>query len=237
MNLILLNHNDYYDTGLVRVTDQERLTHITRVLGAKPGDTLACGEINGKMGTGLVVSMDKMQLDLKVCLDVLPPEPIPLTLVLALPRPKMLKRILQSIASLGVKEIFLVNSRRVEKSFWASGLLNEQDINRHLRLGLSQARDTLMPKVHLKRFFSPFVKEELPEISKGKIKILAHPKTCALCPSGLNADTVLVIGPEGGFIDLEVSTLEQAGFEPKTLGPRILRVETAVTALVSRLFT
>ncbi|HRF91781.1 MAG TPA: RsmE family RNA methyltransferase [Desulfobacter postgatei] len=46
-----------------------------------------------------------------------------------------------------------------------------------------------------------------------------------------------MIGPEGGFIDLEVQTLVDKGFESMTMGPRILRVETAVTALVSRLFT
>ena len=149
----------------------------------------------------------------------------------------MLKRILQSLASLGVKEIFLVNSRRVEKSFWGSGVLSESDIRRHLESGLCQAKDTLMPRVHLKRFFSPFVKEELPGLSQNKNRILAHPKSQTVCPAGINADTVLVIGPEGGFIDLEVQTLVDTGFEPMTMGPRILRVETAVTALVSRLFT
>jgi RsmE family RNA methyltransferase len=149
----------------------------------------------------------------------------------------MLKRILQSIASLGVKEIFLINSRRVEKSFWGSGVLAAPTIQRHLDLGLCQARDTLVPRVHLKRFFSPFVKEELPDLSRNKKRILAHPIAQNSCPVGLNSDTVLVIGPEGGFIDLEVQTLVDNGFAPMTMGHRILRVETAVTALVSRLFT
>ncbi len=236
MNLILLTEQDFIRNDVVRLTD-ERLIHISRVLCAKPGDTLACGLINAKMGTGTIVRMDHRQLDMQVCLDEDPPDSLPLDLVLALPRPKMLKRILQSLASLGVKDIYLVNSRRVEKSFWESGLLNDRDMARHLELGLIQARDTLMPRVHLKRFFSPFVKEELPDIGKGKRRILAHPKACTPCPAGLNTGTVLVIGPEGGFIDLEVSTLVQAGFEPVTIGPRILRVETAVTALVARLFT
>ena len=236
MNLILLEDRDFIGPDRVRLQD-DRCRHMIRVLGAKPGDTLVCGRKNAKMGTGLIVSINPQSIDMDVRLDQDPPPPLPLTLVLALPRPKMLKRILQSIASLGVKDIFLVNSRRVEKSFWDSGVLSEGDIQRHLGLGLCQAKDTLVPRVHLKRFFAPFVKEELPALSRNKKRILAHPKTQSSCPMGLNSDTVLVIGPEGGFIDIEVQTLVDAGFEPMTMGPRILRVETAVTALVSRLFS
>ncbi|WP_321492261.1 16S rRNA (uracil(1498)-N(3))-methyltransferase [uncultured Desulfobacter sp.] len=236
MNLILLEEQDFTGLNRVRLQD-DRCRHVIRVLGAKPGDTLVCGKKNANMGTGVIVSMERNAIEMDVSLDQAPPAPLPLSLVLALPRPKMLKRILQSLASLGVKEIFLINSRRVEKSFWDSGVLSESDIQRHLDLGLCQARDTIMPRVHLKRFFTPFVKEELPELSRNKKRILAHPKAQALCPVGINSDTVLVIGPEGGFIDLEVQTLEDQGFESMTMGLRILRVETAVTALVSRLFT
>jgi len=236
MNLILLEDRDFTGPDQVRLQD-DRCRHIVRVLGAKPGDTLVCGRKNANMGTGLIVSMNRQFIDMNVRLDQAPPVPLPLTLVLALPRPKMLKRILQSLASLGVKDIFLINSRRVEKSFWDSGVLSKAGIQRHLDLGLCQARDTLVPRVHLKRFFAPFVNEELPELGKDKTRILAHPKSEAFCPGGLNSDTVLVIGPEGGFIDLEVRTLVDKGFAPMTMGARILRVETAVTALVSRLFT
>lgn len=236
MNLILLEDRDFISQNRVRFTD-DRCRHIDRVIGAKPGDSLVCGKKNSKMGTGLILSMARDTIEMAVRLDQDPPAPLPLTLVLALPRPKMLKRILQSLASLGVKDIFLINSRRVEKSFWDSSVLSQTQIQRHLDLGLCQARDTIVPRVHLKRFFSPFVKEELPELSRGKKRIFAHPKGQTVCPVGLNCDTVLVIGPEGGFIDLEVATLVDQGFEPMTMGLRILRVETAVTALVARLFT
>lgn len=236
MNLILLEDRDFLRPDRVLLQDH-RCGHISRVLKAKPGDTLVCGKKNAKMGTGLILSIDRHTVDMQVCLDQDPPSPLPLTLVLALPRPKMLKRILQSLSSLGVKEIFLVNSRRVEKSFWDSGVLSDSDIQRHLDLGLSQAKDTLVPRVHLRRFFSPFVKEELPELAINKKRILAHPKAQVSCPVGINADTVLVVGPEGGFIDVEIQTLVEQGFEPMTMGDRILRVETVVTALVSRLFT
>ena len=236
MNLLLFDDGDFIARD--RVTIQgERFMHVKKIIRAQKGDTLTCGRINGKMGTGVILAMDRQGIEVQVCLNREPPEPIPLTLVLALPRPKMLKRILQSIASLGVKKIYLINSWRVEKSFWSSDLLEKDRLNRHLRLGLAQSKDTLMPDVVLKRYFTAFVKDELKRIGHGKKRILAHPKTSQVCPAGVNKETVLVIGPEGGFIDLEVETLKDAGFESYSLGPRILRVETAVTALISRLFT
>jgi RsmE family RNA methyltransferase len=48
--------------------------------------------------------------------------------------------------------------------------------------------------------------------------------------------TLLIIGPEGGFIPYEVEKMADSGAEPVALGERILRVETALTAALGRLF-
>jgi len=236
MNLVLLEESDFTEPNRVAVTG-ERFMHVKKIIRAREGSTLACGKINGNTGTGRVTSITRNGFEMEVDLNLAPPAPLPLALVLALPRPKMLKRILQSVTSLGVKEIYLINSWRVEKSFWLSDLLEMERMERHLKLGLSQAKDTMMPVIHLKRYFTAFVKEELPELAKNKIRILAHPKTSQVCPAGVNKEAILLIGPEGGFIDQEVDTLAALGFVPYTIGPRILRVETAVTALISRLYT
>ena len=236
MNLLLLEEKDF--TGPDRVTvSGRRFMHMKKVIRAEAGTHLCCGILNKKMGIGRVTAMNRDRADLEVRLDQEPPPPLPLTLVLALPRPKMLKRTLQTISALGVKQIYLINSWRVEKSFWATDLLEADNLNRHLKLGLEQARDTMLPQVHLKRYFASFAKEELPKIGEGKFSILAHPKADQVCPAGLNRDAVLVIGPEGGFIDLEVATLKAAGVMAYHIGPRILRVETAVPVLISRLFS
>ncbi len=235
MNLLLLDEKDFRGPACVSITGR-RFMHVKKVIRAQVGTSLACGLINGKMGKGEVTDFNKNGFRMHISLTQEPPAAIPLTLVLALPRPKMLKRILQSAASLGVKEIYLINSWRVEKSFWQSDLLEMEKLERHLRLGLEQAKDTMMPKLCLERYFTSFVKKDLAKMGKGKTCILAHPKTSQVCPVGVNKETILVIGPEGGFIDLEVDTLATAGFSPFSMGPRILRVETAVTALIARLF-
>lgn len=236
MNLLLLEKKDFIGPDKAAVSGR-RFDHIKKVIKAEIGSRLSCGVINGKMGTACITSFNAERLEMEVILDTAPPKPLPLTLVLALPRPKMLKRIMESVTSLGVKEIYLMNSWRVEKSFWKSPVLETASLEKYFRLGLEQGKDTMMPTLYQKRFFSKFVKEELPVIGRDSLCITAHPKTSNMCPASVNKRTTLVIGPEGGFIDLEVNTLEEAGFETASIGERILKVETATTYLISRLFT
>ena len=236
MNIILLHDADFIDSDTVILTDH-RKDHIVNVLKAKKNDSLFCGLINSDMGEGRVKKIDSSMVELKVKLNLKPPSALPLTLVLALPRPKMLKRIIESSATLGIKKIYLINSWKVEKSFWHSPVLKDENINNILVAGLEQAKDTIMPQIIKKKFFTPFVKNELPDISKNSTCLTAHPKTKNACPCCINKQTTLVVGPEGGFIDLEVETLEKVGFKTVHLGKRILRTETVVPFLISRLFT
>jgi len=234
MNLVLLEPKDFIDPDHVMIKGR-RFKHLMAVNRVVEKKRLVCGILNGKMGTGLVQKISGNAIEMKLCLDHDPPDPLPLTLVLALPRPKMLKRIIESVTSLGVKKIYLINSWRVEKSFWQSPVLDEQTLKKYMILGLEQGRDTVLPQIYQKRFFTRFVKEELPVISKNTFCMTAHPKSTQICPVGMNTAITLVVGPEGGFIDLEAATLEQVGFSSYHIGPRILKVETAVTCLISRL--
>ena len=188
------------------------------------------------MGEAIISALSSTQATLEINLDTPPPPVTPLSLILALPRPKMLRRTLQSIAAMGIKEIYLVNSSRVEKSFWQSPFLQPQAIEEQLILGLEQARDTLMPNLHMRKRFKPFVEDELGEIIKGSKALVAHPVTEVPCPINCTSPVTLAIGPEGGFIPYEVELLRSVGFDAVHLGPRILRVEVAVPALISRLF-
>lgn len=234
MNLILLEESDFVSPDLVRLSDR-RKQHISEVHRAEPGEELKVGKVNGMLGTGRVVEQQEAFVDLQVELSQQPPAPLPVTLLLALPRPKMLKRILQGVASLGVKKIYLINSYRVEKSFWGSPWLQPEKLREQLLLGLEQARDTVLPEIQLCQRFKPFVEDELPQICAGSISVVAHPgggESQLLSPGQV---TTLAVGPEGGFINYEVEKLRECGFQVCDLGERILRVETAVPVLLSRL--
>ncbi len=234
MNLILLFKNDFIGSGKVRLKGR-RFNHIKKVHRACEGDILSVGLVNQRMGTGLVTKITSQFVEMEVFLDTPPPVGLPLVLVLALPRPKMVRRIIQAVTCLGVKKIYLVNAWRVEKSFWSSPVLIRENLEKELILGLEQAKDTILPEIFLKPLFKPFVVEELPVIAENTLALAAHPKSCLSCPNNINTPVTLAVGPEGGFIDIEIKTLNQAGFKTVTLGKRILRTETAVPVLISRI--
>src|SRR5436190_1508737 len=65
---------------------------------------------------------------------------------------------------------------------------------------------------------------------------VAHPHAQAECPRAVEGAVMLAIGPEGGFIAEEIASLERIGFQAVSIGARVLRVETAVAALIGRLY-
>lgn len=235
MNLLLLEDGDFVAPDRVRLQGR-RLQHLREVHRAECGDSLRVGRLGGLMGRGELLSLDAEQAELQISLDTLPPAKLPLTLLLAVPRPKMLKRVLQTVSAMGVARLVLLNSYRVEKSFWQTPFLEPAAIREQLILGLEQARDTVLPEVTLEKRFKPFVEDRLPALADGTLGLTGHPGEYPACPRAVEGPVTLAIGPEGGWIPYEVELLRQAGLHPVQLGERILRVETAVPALLARLF-
>lgn len=235
MNLGLLFESDFIAPDRVCLRGRRR-QHLETVLKANPGDHIPVGLVNGQIGEGILDHLDADRAELTVVFSQNPPAPLPLTLILAMPRPKMFRRVLQTCAAMGVKDIWLIHSYKVEKSFWQTPWLSDENLRENLVLGLEQAGDTLMATVTIRQRFKPFVEDELPSIMAQRPGLVAHPGTETPCPTHLNTPATLCIGPEGGFIPYEVDKLIQAGAKPVHLGRRILRVETAVPVLVGRLF-
>ncbi|MBF0494534.1 MAG: 16S rRNA (uracil(1498)-N(3))-methyltransferase [Candidatus Omnitrophica bacterium] len=236
MNILLIDKNDYTDgPGTVRVYGR-RFIHVKEILSPAVGDSLKCGELGGLMGLAHVTAMNDEYLEMKVSLTEAPPAKIPVNVILALPRPRVFRRILQNATSMGVRKIFIINANRVEKSYWQSPALHDSVIKEQLILGLEQANDTIPPTVTLCKSFDIFMKNDLPDIIKGTKPILAHPGAGDhLCPSAGETVT-LAVGPEGGFIQHEVEEFCKFGFGLVGLGKRILKTETALTALIARSF-
>ena len=221
MNLVLLAPD-----GTVAPRQAE---HIRRILGVREGDSIRVGILNGRIGNATVKHLDPLDLD--IVLDRDPPPPLPVTLVLALPRPKVLNRVIAGATSMGVKRIHIINAWRVEKSYWKSPRLAPENIHAQAVAGLEQAVDTVAPSISFHRLFRPFVEDELPSILGGTRAVVAHPYDS---PSVLTTPLTLAIGPEGGFISREIESLQRIGFEVVSFGSRILRVETALAALLGR---
>ena len=224
MNLLLLRDADFLADGTARLTGR-RLLHAREVLRAAEGDLLRVGRLDGKVGSGFVLRLTESELVLRCDLTEPPPARPGVDLLLAIPRPKALRRILPAAASLGVDRIVLVNAARVEKSYFDSKVLAQvEDL---LVLGLEQGRDTRLPQVFVRERFRPFVEDELDAVFPDGARLLAHPGA-ERAPPRAEGRAVLAIGPEGGWVQFELELLEARGFLPFSLGPRPLRVEVAL---------
>jgi len=215
-----------------------RARHVVEVLRATPGDRIAVGLLRGRTGEAVVLEASADLVLLSVSLGGEPPPPSPVALVLALPRPKILRKVLQAVAAMGVKRLALVGTYRVERSYFASPLLAPEAIDAELRLGLEQGKDTVPPQVTLHRYFKPFVEDDLDGLFPPgrRARLVAHPGAPGLLDS-MEAGAegaVVAIGPEGGFTTYESTTLVSRGFDPFSFGPRPLRVDVAVPFAVAQ---
>jgi RsmE family RNA methyltransferase len=166
--------------------------------------------------------------------------PIPdVDLLLALPRPKVMRRLWAQLAALGVGRIMLTNAARVERNYFDTHVLDEAHYRPLLLEGLQQAQDTRLPGVSIHRRFRPLVEDELDALSSAGTRLVAHPAPAATpiasaWPQGA-ARVLLAVGPEGGWDDFELRLLFGRGFSPVSLGARTLRTDTACIALLAAL--
>lgn len=237
MNLLLIEDFQFTSESSA-IANLRQSEHIQKILKLSVGDKISLGRINGLMGYGVIQCLDTNVVIEDIVLDKTPPPQLNLTVILGMPRPQMLKRILQTLATMGVKKICFIQSSRVEKSFWQSPSATDEAIHNQLILGLEQGVATQLPVVEKHLRFRPFIEDQLKELTQDTKKIIAHPYSSeAPIAHHESAPLSLAIGPEGGFIQKEVEQFEAYGFTSIHLGRRILKVETAVPVLLAKLYS
>jgi RsmE family RNA methyltransferase len=235
LNHLVIEPAELSEDGTARLTGR-RMVHAREVLHVQPGTTVKVGLLHGQRGRGEVISACAEALVLQVVLDEPPPPRANVDLILAMPRPKQLKRVLAAAASMGINRIVLLNAAKVEKSYFNSKVLDVGFLDHLIRLGLEQARDTVPPHLLVRERFKPFVEDELDAFCGGGRRLLAHGEAAQHVPRrGAGERVVFAVGPEGGWTPFELDLLQLRRFAPVTLGPRPLRVEVAVPALVGAL--
>ena len=233
MNRILFESSEIAD-GVATCSDA-RAEHILAVLHGEVGQTLKTGELDGRIGTGEIVSIEGRTVAVKVSHREESLRPW-CDLVLAPPRPRVMKRLLPQLASLGVGTIVLVGAKKVEKDFWGATLLKEENYRPLLVDGLMQAGTSVVPRMETRRNFRRFVGDELDTLFPTANRVVGHPGGAPNAPAQKPGRLLLAVGPEGGWTDDEVSLLESHGFSRYSLGSRILRTDTALVALLARLW-
>ena len=234
MNIILLSPKDHWlDDHSVLLRDQ-RAIHICDVLKSTVGDHLRVGLRDGLQGQGEVISIQDGAVLLSFELHDSPPPRHRFDLVLALPRPKMLRRIFRAVAEFGVQNLYLINSARVEKSYWQSPLLQVDAIDQALVAGMERSRDTIAPRVHLCPRFRPFVEDQLTQICAGRPCWIADTDAPVALSDCSATPAVVMIGPEGGFVPFEIQLAEKTIVQRVNLGTRVLSVDTALTTVLAQ---
>jgi 16S rRNA (uracil1498-N3)-methyltransferase len=242
MNLVLLEpHEVEAATGRV-VLDDHRAVHLRDVLRVAPGSRLRVGVVGGAMGEATVIHLEGAAVTLALGELSIAPTPSRVDVVLCLPRPKVLARLLSPLAQLGVRQVHLSGAWRVEKFYFDATILSAEEYRPLLLEGLAQAKDTLVPALSVHRSFAWLLRTELGPPSSEQLRIYADPgetrtirETVAAWPARAHGQAILAIGPEGGFTDRERRELEAASFVRVGLGPRVLRSDVATIALLTLL--
>ena len=192
------------------------------------------------MGRGRVLATGDGTVDLRCTFDEVVPAPPRVDLLLALPRPKVLRRLWSQLAALGVGQIIVTNAARVERNYFDTHVLTAACYRPLLIEGLQQARDTRLPAISIHRQFRVLVEDELDRlvpVAPRAVRLAAHPgdaRTIADALRDRSAERVLLaIGPEGGWNDFELELLRVHGFVTAGMGARTLRTDTACVALIA----
>lgn len=245
MNLILIHPHEPDSAGRVFLCG-ERAEHIRTVLKALPGKPLKIGLLNGPKGTGIVEEIRENNVILRCGFEENISSRPAVDLLLAMPRPKVMKRLWAQLAALGVGRIILTNAEKVERYYFDTHVLDPDFYTARLIEGLQQAGDTILPEVQIVRQLKPFIEDEFDTVfpDTGN-RLLADPSgdqnifQC-LEKSGEKVPDLekilLAVGPEGGWTPHELELFAANGFSIFNAGPRILRTDTACVALLS-LFT
>jgi len=236
MNVILVETSELDGTGAATMVGR-RAAHIASVLKAAPGDTIRVGVLDGPFGLATIAAIDNHAVRLRCEFEsVVPPRP-PVDLLLAVPRPKVLRRLWAQLAALGVGRIIVTNAERVERNYFDTHVLTPECYRPLLIEGLQQARDTRLPLVSVHRQFRVLVEDQLDQLSDASVRLVADPRGSASVTAAVGRQpasrVLLAIGPEGGWNEFELSLLEAHGFQAVTMGSRTLRSDTACISLLS----
>jgi 16S rRNA (uracil1498-N3)-methyltransferase len=217
----------------------DQAIHLARVLRAEPGqiyDIVA----NGFLHRAEIISISGSGQDAEVHFtlheELESDTALPLHLLLAVFKFDHMEWAIEKATELGIARITPILARRTEKHL---SLASTKRVERWRRIALEaskQSRRTTIPEIA-----DPIALKQALEQEQSPTRILlseseqATTITAALhnAKSLQEADTALAIGPEGGWTPEEMTLFTTHGWQSVTLGPRILRAETAAIAAIA----
>jgi RsmE family RNA methyltransferase len=235
MNWVLVDHSELEGGARVELLGR-RAEHLLSVLNVSVGDAVRVCQVNGPLGVGVVEKVASSSVYLFCEWGEVPRRP-KLDLILAMPRPKVLRRLWAQVAALGVRRVFLVGATRVERFYFDSHVVDCAVYEPLLREGLEQAGCGWLPEVFVRKNLDLFLEKECEELFATACRWVGDPTgNREWIHEMWNQDEqnsyVMAVGPEGGWTQDELSKLEVRGFTKVGLGRRVLRSDTATICLL-----
>jgi 16S rRNA (uracil1498-N3)-methyltransferase len=210
--------------------DQAASRHV-RVLRLRPGDRIELFDGRGNAAAAYIESLGEHV----VCVAEPPTRTARcgarVVLILGLPKGSKLDDCVRMATELGVDEIALMRTERSVPR-WDTDKARAR-IDRLARIAAeaaAQSERSDVPVVHLPRPCGALL-DTIPPDARGLV--FGARATSALELHGTPEQVWCAVGPEGGFSDHELASFEAAGFSRVSLGPTILRVDTAVAAALA----
>lgn len=210
--------------------------HIFTVLRSKPGDRVILFNGSGYEFTGIVESINKKYTMIRIT-DSFPKHsesPLKIHLAQAISKSDSMDFAIQKSTELGVSDItpiqtdfcgFKLSAERLGKKFqhWQQVAIS----------ACEQCQRSTIPKVHQPTHFNDWLKNTNADL---KLVFDTHGdyhKSLQPSASAKPLSIALIIGPEGGFSEKELKAAKEYAYQETSLGPRILRTETAPIAAIS----
>ena len=219
--------------------DGDVYNHMVRVLRLGTGDAVQLADEKGMVHFGTINQVAKEWVAVKIlssCPVAQSDSTAPLiTICQALPKGDKIDLILQKGTELGAHDFWLFGGRRSVAKIREDQQKNKLERwNRITAEASRQCGRTDIPEVT----WRPSAVEASNDTGQELRLILwegerEHSLKDTLSVGGKPSSVIVAIGPEGGFDPLEVRHFSQHGFQPVSLGSRILRTETASIAILS----
>lgn len=224
--------------SLVHIEDEAERKHIARVLRLRLGDELELCFEDGREFIATIVSESREGMGCEIVRENLVDRELRarIDLYQGLPKQKKLDSIVQKAVECGVARIIPVEMERsVAEIKEAKASTKQQRLAEIARGAASQSKRGYVPEVEPAYPFQSI----LPRLASYDLVLLCDEEEarplCALSQEIVQASTLaLIIGPEGGISSKEREVLKVLA-KPVSLGPRILRTETASIVILSQL--
>jgi 16S rRNA (uracil1498-N3)-methyltransferase len=210
--------------------------HLAKVLRAEPGmrfDVVAGARVFG----AVVTTVQDERVEFALGEELVAEAALPLTLILAVFKFDRMEWAIEKATELGVERIVPVIARRTEKHLAQAAAARVERWRRITQEAAKQSRRVDVPLVSDPQLLKAALIEERAGtkllLAENERLLLLHDALVSPTPYEETARVTLAIGPEGGWTAEEEALFAESGWSAVSLGPRILRAETAAIAAVA----